>query len=123
VQGQKVLNVLTGHSNQATTRPIVVDDALPAGFEIDSTLSADDAQNGPFKFVGQLSAAKVQEARVDRFIAALYVSSALDFTLAYIARAVTQGDFYLPGAEAHDFYRATSFARTQGSRTVITARQ
>ncbi|MGZ3305816.1 MAG: alpha-2-macroglobulin family protein, partial [Asticcacaulis sp.] len=122
-QGQKVLIVLTGHSAEATTRPIVVDDALPAGFEIDSTLSADDAQNGPFKFVGTLTAAKVQEALDDRFIAAFDLSSAHDFTLAYVARAVTQGDYYLPGAEARDFYRATSFARTQGGRTVISARQ
>ncbi len=123
VQGQKVLIVLTGHSADATTRPVVVDDALPAGFEIDSTLSSDDAQNGPFKFVGTLTDAKVEEARDDRFIAALDLSSAHDFTLAYVARAVTQGDYYLPGAEIKDFYRAQSFGRTQGARTTISPRQ
>ena len=123
VQGQKVLIVLSGHSSDATTRPVVVDDALPAGFEIDSTLSNDDAKDGPFKFVGTLTDTKVAEARDDRYIAALDLSSAHDFTLAYIARAVTQGDYYLPGAEIKDFYRAQSFGRTQGSRTVISARQ
>jgi len=123
VQGQKVLVVLTGHSSDAATRPVVVDDALPAGFEIDSTLSNDDAKDGPFKFVGTITGTKVAEARDDRFIAALDLSSAHDFTLAYIARAVTQGDYYLPGAEVKDFYRAQSFGRSQGSRTVISARQ
>jgi uncharacterized protein YfaS (alpha-2-macroglobulin family) len=123
IQGQKVLVVLTGHSADASMRPVVVDDALPAGFEIDSTLSNDDAKNGPFRFVGTISDTKVAEARDDRFIAALDLSSAHDFTLAYIARAVTQGDYYLPGAEIRDFYRSQSFGRTQGSRTVISARQ
>ncbi len=115
--------MLTGHSTDAATRPVVVDDALPAGFEIDSTLSNDDAKDGPFKFVGTISDTKVAEARDDRFVAALDLSSAHDFTLAYIARAVTQGDYYLPGAEVKDFYRAQSFGRTQGARTVISARQ
>ena len=80
IQGQKVLIVLTGHSSDAATRPVVVDDALPAGFEIDSTLSNDDAKDGPFKFVGTISDTKVAEARDDRFIAALDLSSAHDFT-------------------------------------------
>ena len=123
VQGQKVLVVISGHSDRAELRPIVVDDPLPAGFEIDSTLSSEDAQNGPFRFVGELTALKVSEARDDRFIAALDVSSAKGFTMAYIARAVTQGDYYLPGAEAKDFYRPDTYARTGGSRTTIAARQ
>ncbi|MBW8880798.1 MAG: alpha-2-macroglobulin family protein, partial [Asticcacaulis sp.] len=121
-QGQKVLVVISGHSDRAELRPIVVDDALPAGFEIESTLTSEDAQNGPFRFIGDLSAAKVQEARDDRYIAALDVSSSEGFQLAYIARAVTPGDFYMPGAEAKDFYRADMFGRTQGGRTVIGGR-
>ncbi|HTN41524.1 MAG TPA: hypothetical protein VLZ84_10260, partial [Asticcacaulis sp.] len=78
--------------------------------------------NGPFGFIGKLTELKVSEARDDRFIAALDVSSSEGFSMAYIARAVTQGDFYLPGAEAKDFYRPETFARTQGGRTVISAR-
>ncbi len=41
------------------------------------------------------------------------------FTLAYVARAVTPGDYYLPGAEAKDMYRPSVFARTAPGRTVI----
>jgi uncharacterized protein YfaS (alpha-2-macroglobulin family) len=121
-QGQKVLVVISGRSDRSELRPIVVDDPLPAGFEIESTLTNEDAQNGPFGFIGKLTNLKVSEARDDRFIAALDVSSSDSFSMAYIARAVTQGDFYLPGAEAKDFYRPETFARTQGSRTVISAR-
>ncbi len=122
VQGQKILVVVSGHSDRAETRPIVVDDALPAGFEIDSTLTSQDVQNGPFHFVGTLTDTTVQEARDDRFVASMNVSSAKDFTVAYIARAVTQGDYYLPGAEAKDFYLPGTFGRTSGSRTVISGR-
>ncbi len=122
-QGQKVLVVISGTSARAEVRPIVVDDPLPAGFEIESTLTSEDAQNGPFKFVGELTDTKVQEARDDRYVAALDVSSQKAFKMAYIARAVTQGDFYLPGAEVKDFYRADMYGRTQGGRTTIVARQ
>ncbi|EGF92161.1 alpha-2-macroglobulin family protein [Asticcacaulis biprosthecium C19] len=121
-QGQKVIVVISGRSDRAELRPIVVDDALPAGFEIEAALTGEDAQNGPFRFIGQLTPTKVQEARDDRFIAALDVSSSSNFTLAYIARAVTMGDFYMPGAEAKDFYRTDMFARTQGGRTLISGR-
>ncbi len=123
IQGQKILVVISGRSDRSELRPIVVDDPLPAGFEIDSTLSNEDAQNGPFKFIGELTSLKVSEARDDRYVAALDVSSNKGFAMAYIARAVTQGDYYLPGAEAKDFYRPDTYGRTAGSRTVIVARQ
>ena len=118
-QGQKVLVVITGSSARAEVRPVVIDDPLPAGFEIESTLTSQDVQNGPFKFIGDLTDTKVQEARDDRYVAAIDVSSQKGFEVAYVARAVTQGDYYLPGAEAKDFYRSDMFGRTQGSRTVI----
>ena len=121
-QGDRIIVVISGHSDRAETRPIVVDDALPAGFEIDSTLTSQDTQNGPFRFVGELTGAQVQEARDDRFIAAMDVSSSKDFTVAYIARAVTQGDYYLPGVEAKDFYRPEVYGRTAGSRMVVSGR-
>lgn len=121
-QGQKVLVVISGRSDRAELRPIVVDDALPAGFEIESALTTEDAQNGPFRFIGDLTEVKVQEARDDRYIAALDVSSYQGFQVAYIARAVTQGNFYMPGAEAKDFYRSDLYGRTQGGRTVISGR-
>ena len=43
-------------------------DRIQAGqrFEVETVLSADDAQNGPFRFLGKLSAADAQEARDDR---------------------------------------------------------
>ena len=36
---------------------------LPAGYEIETVLSPDDAKDGPFKFLGELSSTDAQEMR------------------------------------------------------------
>jgi alpha-2-macroglobulin len=120
-QGERMIVRLSGRNDQGRALPLVVDDALPAGYEIEMTLGPEDAQKGPFKFLGELSAASAQEARDDRYVAALNVPGGKDFAVAYVARAVTPGDFYLPGAEAHDMYKPGVFARTTGRRTHIAA--
>jgi uncharacterized protein YfaS (alpha-2-macroglobulin family) len=60
-----------------------------------------------------------QEARDDRFVAAMDLPGREPFAFAYIARAVTPGDFLLPGAEAKDMYRPTVAARTAARRVAI----
>ncbi|MFN3512865.1 MAG: alpha-2-macroglobulin family protein [Phenylobacterium sp.] len=118
-QGQRVIVLVSGRSAQARSMALVVDDALPAGFEIETVLGADDAQAGPFRFLGELSAADVQEARDDRYVAALDLPGRSNFAFAYVARAVTPGDFLLPGAEARDMYRPSINARTAPGRAAI----
>jgi uncharacterized protein YfaS (alpha-2-macroglobulin family) len=118
-QGDRVIVLVSGRSNQARTTALVVDDPLPAGFEVETVLGEADAKDGPFKFLGKLSAASVQEARDDRFVAAMALEGHKEFAFAYIARAVTPGDFLLPGAEAHDMYRPQVGARTAAHRTTI----
>ena len=41
------------------------------------------------------------------------------FQVAYVARAVTPGDFYLPGVELRDMYRPSLYARSNGARTQV----
>ncbi|MDX9997808.1 MAG: alpha-2-macroglobulin [Phenylobacterium sp.] len=118
-QGDRVIVLIKGRSAQSRTTALVVDDPLPAGFEIEAVLGPDDAQNGPFRFLGELSAADVQEARDDRYVAAMDLGGGKPFALAYLARAVTPGDFLLPGVEARDMYRPTLAARTAARRTTI----
>jgi alpha-2-macroglobulin len=122
VQGQKVIVAISGRSSLSQTRPTVIDDALPAGLEIEMLLSNEDTKSGPFSFVGTLTSTLAQEARDDRYIAAINTSSSNGFAVAYIARAVTQGDYYLPGVEVKDFYRADLSARTAGSRMQVAGR-
>jgi uncharacterized protein YfaS (alpha-2-macroglobulin family) len=119
-QGDRVIILISGRSGQSRSTALVVDDALPAGFEIETVLGADDAQNGPFKFLGKLSDADVQESRDDRYVAALDLPGNESFAFAYVARAVTPGDYLLPGAEARDMYRPSLHARTGADRVAIT---
>jgi alpha-2-macroglobulin len=120
-QGERIIVQVNGASHQGRSMMMVIDDALPAGFEVETVLGPGDAQSGPFKFLGTLSSPNVQEARDDRYVASLDVPGNKGFTVAYIARAVTPGAFFLPGAEARDMYRPGTFARTAGSRLTIAA--
>ena len=120
-QGERLIVRISGSNGQGRALPLVIDDALPAGYEIEMTLGPDDAQNGPFKFLGELSATSAQESRDDRYVAAMTAEGNKPFAVAYVARAVTPGDFYLPGAEARDMYHPGVFARTEGRRTKIAA--
>ncbi len=118
-QGDRIIVRIAGQSRQGRTMALGVDDALPAGFEIETTLSPKDAETGPFRFLGKLSAASAQESRDDRFVAALSVAGNQPFAVAYIARAVTPGDFFLPGATAADMYHPALSGRTGGGRVQI----
>jgi hypothetical protein len=118
-QGERLIVRISGANDAARSLPLVIDDALPAGYEIEMVLGPDDAQNGPFRFLGQLSSTTAEESRDDRFVAAMDAQGNKGFAVAYVVRAVTPGDFYLPGAEAHDMYHPGVFARTEAHRTKI----
>ena len=118
-QGDRVIVLVSGRSPQARSTALVIDDPLPAGFEIETVLGPDDAQSGPFRFLGELSSPDVAEARDDRYVAALDLPGKSAFAFAYVARAVTPGDFLLPGAQARDMYRPGLNARTASGRTVV----
>ena len=120
-QGSRVIVRLSGVSGQGRSMMTVIDDALPAGFEVEMVLSPEDAQRGPFRFLGELSPTGVQEARDDRYVAALTVPGRGRFAVAYVARAVTPGSFFLPGAEARDMYRPSIAARSAPGRAEIAA--
>jgi uncharacterized protein YfaS (alpha-2-macroglobulin family) len=121
-QGERVIVLVQGRSQQARTTQVVVDDPLPAGWEIESVLSEGDAgDKGPFKFLGKLSEAQLHEARDDRFVGSMALAGGKDYAFAYIVRAVTPGDFLLPGVEVRDMYRPTVAARTAARRTTIAA--
>jgi hypothetical protein len=118
-QGDRIIVRVAGGSQQGRTVALAVDDALPAGFEIEAVLGPDDAEKGPFKFLGSLTTPKVQESRDDRYVAALDLAGGKTFALAYVARAVTPGNFYAPGAQILDMYHAGVNARSAGARTQI----
>ncbi len=118
-QGDRVIVRVAGSSGQGRTVSMAVNDALPAGFEIETLLSPDDAQNGPYRFLGKLTAADAQESRDDRFVATMSLPGRQPYAFAYIARAVTPGDFFFPGAQALDMYHPAVAARSASGRLKV----
>ena len=135
-QGERMIVRLSVQADDAREMQTVVDDPLPAGLEIEAVLKPADAQPGPptqygdngqkaapgrFAFLGTLSEPSLQEKRDDRYVAAFTLAGAKPYTLAYVVRAVTPGDFFLPGAEAKNMYRPAVNARTPSGRLKVAA--
>jgi len=102
---------------------------LPAGLEIEQTLSGDDGKSYPVG--GSLNEMSMTDKRDDRYVGAFGIGSAYhssdpkkpeplpNFRIAYIARATTTGTFVMPAAVVEDMYAAGVIARTgMGSVTV-----
>ena len=124
-QNDRLVGVISGLASDQRVHPAVIADLLPAGLEIETILSPNDAGgsdgNGPYGWIGELSYPRVAEARDDRFVAAVDVNGRNRFTLAYVVRAVTPGSFVMPGAVIEDMYRPGEFARTDTGRLAIAA--
>ena len=129
-QGDRVVVVISGQPEGARTYPTVLVDLLPAGLEIETLLGPQDGvggeqydgsrRNGPFAWIGEISATQVAEARDDRFVASANLRGS--YRYAYIARAVTPGRYTLPAAQVEDMYRPGTMARTSTSTIVIAPR-
>jgi len=98
---------------------LMIDDALPAGLEIDNAnlLRAGDVSALDWLLVHEESVAT--EARADRFLAAVDWTSPGPLRLAYVARAVSPGDFHLPAPAVEDMYRPTHRAIGTTGRLTI----
>ena len=146
-QGERVIVRLNVQADDAREMQTVIDDPLPAGLEIEAVLRPADAQGAPqagsgeddegeggggvvqhkatapgrFAFLGALGEPSLQEKRDDRYVAAFTLAGGKPYALAYVVRAVTPGDFFLPGAEAKNMYRPTVNARTAPGRLRVAA--
>ncbi|WP_298917625.1 alpha-2-macroglobulin [uncultured Algimonas sp.] len=123
-RGERIVVLLEAEGRSDDGAMWVMADLLPAGFEIETVLSPDDAgETGPFGWIGDLSELDLSEARDDRFVASWRTASRFgngERRMAYVLRAVTEGDFALPGAHLEDMYRPSRTASTAGSRIQVT---
>ena len=97
---------------------VLVQQGLPAGWEITGRFGAGEVSGLPW--LGQLTAIDSQPALDDRFAAAVTLEG--ENRVARIAvrlRAVTSGNFELPGAELREMYRPGLFARQAAARITI----
>ena len=121
-QGDQFIISLTINPEENRTNPFIVSDLLPAGFEIETILrpsdGAQDERSGAFAWAGKIASPQTAEARDDRYVAAIDVRSNA-VILAYMVRAVTPGEYTIPGANVEDMYRPDVFARSQAGRVTI----
>jgi len=133
-QNDRVIVILEGEMDNNLFRRMALIDLLPAGLEIETTLAGEDGQVYPF--IGDLSYPTVREARDDRFVASFEIGSRYrppvdiynpgpeprpTFRLAYVARAVSRGEFAMPAGVVEDMYAPEIVARTEMGRVAIGA--
>ncbi|KCZ60977.1 alpha-2-macroglobulin family protein [Hyphomonas chukchiensis] len=123
-QGDQLVVRVSVTPQENRLNPVIVADLLPAGFEIETVLRPADGRregetSGAFAFLGDIAYAQTQQAQDDRYVAALDVYGE-PLTVAYVVRAVTPGDFAMPGVVVEDMYRPTVYARSAPGRVTIT---
>jgi uncharacterized protein YfaS (alpha-2-macroglobulin family) len=122
-KGERAIVRVTIDPSQKRSAMIVVADLLPAGLEVESILTEAETKKGDvYDFVGKIRDLDLAEARDDRVIVSERLSRWDDenLVIAYVVRAVTEGDFVFPGAVVEDMYRPDIRGRTESSRLSIT---
>lgn len=117
--GARLVAVLTVTPLEPGEARLMVNDPLPAGFEIDNP---NLLRSGDVQALDWLKTAQnLQDAQFlgDRFLAAVDHFGTDPFRLAYVLRAVAPGDYYHPAASVEDMYRPVYRARTDAGRVVV----
>jgi len=117
--GTRLVAVLTMQPFGRQGGRFIVNDPLPAGFEIDNP---NLLRGGDIAALDWLDTATTETAqfRQDRFIAAVNWNSDSAFQLAYIVRAVSPGTYHHPAASIEDMYRPQIRARTDTGTITVT---
>ncbi|NBZ86529.1 alpha-2-macroglobulin family protein [Stagnihabitans tardus] len=84
---------------------LMVNDPLPAGFEIDNPNLISGGAVSDLSFLDLAGEVSHSEFRQDRFLAAIDRMDNGSFRLAYIVRAVSPGTYHQPAASVEDMYR------------------
>jgi alpha-2-macroglobulin len=116
-QNDRFVVVLKVSEAEAKLGQIIVEDRLPAGFEVENPKLLKGTDLKAFPWLDSKDAPVHTAFRDDRFTAAFTKSDASNktpafYTLAYVMRAVSPGSYTHPGAYVEDMYRPERFART-----------
>ncbi|GGH43197.1 alpha-2-macroglobulin family protein [Frigidibacter albus] len=118
-QGDRMVAVLEVTPYAGGEARLIVDDPLPAGFEIDNPNLIRAGDISALDWVDSLQDTRMTEFRQERFVAAVDWSGSNPFRLAYIVRAVSPGSFHHPAASVMDMYRPDYRARTEAGQVTI----
>jgi alpha-2-macroglobulin len=113
-QNERFVVVLKVTEPQPQFARVAVTDFVPAGFEIDNPRLVSSGDAGTLSWIENVGTPVYTEFRDDRFAAAFERRSGdpTVFTVAYVVRAVSPGDYVLPQANVEDMYRTDRFGRT-----------
>ncbi len=117
--GDRFVAVLTVNPSSKVGARLMVNDPLPAGFEIDNPNLLASGDVRALEWL-QPTYAEHSEFRSDRFLAAVDWQSDKIFRLAYVVRAVSPGSYHHPAASVEDMYRPQYRANTDATRLVVT---
>ena len=119
-QGTRLVAVIEVTPHGKGEARLMVNDPLPAGFEIDNPALIRAGDIGALDWLDTVTDTRMTEFRQDRFLAALDWRSDRPFRLAYILRAISPGSFHQPAATVEDMYRPDYRARTEAGRVTVT---
>lgn len=116
-QNDRFVVVLKVSEAEAKLGHIVVEDRLPAGFEIENPRLLKGTDLKAFSWLDTKTNPAHTAFRDDRFTAAFSQTDPNNkqpaaFTMAYVMRAVVPGSYTHAGAYVEDMYRPERFART-----------
>lgn len=118
-QNTRLAVVLTVSSERGEVGRLMVNDPLPAGFEIDNPNLVKSGSVRALDWVGALEEVEMAEFQTERFLAAVDDGGSGMFRLAYIVRAVSPGSFRHPAATVEDMYRPEFRAWTGSGRVQV----
>lgn len=117
-RNDRMVVLIEGQATANAVRDSLIVDMLPAGFEIETT------DVGAVDFLPTLSNAEFTDARDDRFVAVVQLGENTGwrksrFRVAYIVRAITPGEFVLPGTFVEDMYQPQYHAQDTAVRMEV----
>jgi len=121
-QNDRLVVVISVDARDAEAARLMVNDPLPAGFEIDNPSLLRAGEISGLDWLS-IHTAQMTEFRSDRFLAAVDSPDYEKFDLAYIVRAVSPGKFYHPAASVEDMYRPENRANTAAGRVEVIGNQ
>lgn len=117
--GQRLVVVLEVSPYGRGEARLMVNDPLPAGFEIDNPNLISGGAISALDWLNTESEVAHSEFRQDRFLTAIDRYDNATFRLAYIVRAISPGVFHHPAASVEDMYRPDLTGRSETGTLTI----
>lgn len=119
-QGTRLVAVVEVAPFARSEARLMVDDPLPAGFEIDNPNLMRGGDIRALDWLDVIEEPRNAEFRQDRFLAAVDWYSDKPFRLAYVIRATAPGSYHHPAASVEDMYRPDYRAWSAAGTVTVT---